>query len=201
MSRGQNLAQVDAARRDPTPRGLRDVALIRFAFRTGLRKAELLDLTADDFGSDQGHTVVTYRAKGGGEKRTKVPLALRADLQSWLDMLSALGGTADGPSPIWRGIRGPRTAQDGLPWTLTPGSLSRFGLDTVLRSRSAQAELPLFVTPHVLRATFITLALDAGASLHRVQYAAGHADPRTTERYDRKRLNLDDHATDYLGDL
>jgi len=55
------------------------------------------------------------------------------------------------------------------------------------------------VSPHTQRHTFITLALEAGTSLRRVQYAAGHADPRTTERYDRARQNLTDNATDYVA--
>jgi integrase len=39
--------------------------------------------------------------------------------------------------------------------------------------------------PHDLRHAFVTLSLDARASLRDVQNAAGHADPRTTRRYDR----------------
>lgn len=39
--------------------------------------------------------------------------------------------------------------------------------------------------PHQFRATFITEALDAGVPLHEVQAAVHHADPRTTQRYDR----------------
>ena len=54
------------------------------------------------------------------------------------------------------------------------------------------------ITPHSTRHTFITLALDAGAPLHKVQVAAGHADPRTTERYWRTQQNLDDNAVDYV---
>jgi integrase len=54
------------------------------------------------------------------------------------------------------------------------------------------------LTPHGLRATFVTLALEGGAKLHQVQYSAGHADPRTTERYQKRKLNLDDAATDYI---
>ena len=42
-------------------------------------------------------------------------------------------------------------------------------------------------SPHSLRHAFVTAALDAGASLRDVQDAAGHADPRTTRRYDRSR--------------
>jgi site-specific recombinase XerD len=59
-------------------------------------------------------------------------------------------------------------------------------------------EVAAAVSPHSLRHTFITIALEAGASLRRVQYAAGHADPRTTERYDRARENLSDNAADYV---
>jgi len=40
-----------------------------------------------------------------------------------------------------------------------------------------------------MRATFITTALDNGASLEDVQRAAGHADPSTTKLYDRRGYN------------
>jgi site-specific recombinase XerD len=51
------------------------------------------------------------------------------------------------------------------------------------------------VTPHSLRHSFITAALDAGVALRDVQEAASHADPRTTMRYDRARHSLDRYAT------
>ena len=54
------------------------------------------------------------------------------------------------------------------------------------------------ITPHSTRHTFITLALDGGAALHRVQVAAGQADSRTTECYWRTLENLDDNAVDYI---
>ena len=43
--------------------------------------------------------------------------------------------------------------------------------------------------------TAITAALNAGIPFRDVQDFAGHADPRTTRRYDRSRHNLDRHAT------
>ena len=55
--------------------------------------------------------------------------------------------------------------------------------------------------PYDLRHAFVTLSLDAGASLRDVQDAAGHADPRTTRRYDRARNNLDKHQTYALAGL
>jgi integrase/recombinase XerD len=57
------------------------------------------------------------------------------------------------------------------------------------------------IHPHDLRHAFVTLSLDAGASLRDVQDAAGHADPRTTRRYDRARHNLDKHPTYALAGL
>jgi integrase len=42
-----------------------------------------------------------------------------------------------------------------------------------------------------LRHGFVTLALEAGATLTDVQDAAGHAEPRTIRRYDRARHRLD----------
>lgn len=68
--------------------------------------------------------------------------------------------------------------------------------DMVSRRMLAAGLAPL--GPHSLRATFATLALRGGAKLQRVQYAMGHADPRTTERYDRSKDDLDDAAADYI---
>ena len=42
---------------------------------------------------------------------------------------------------------------------------------------------------------------EAGASLRDIQDAAGHADTRTTRRYDRARHNLDRHPTYALAGL
>ena len=41
--------------------------------------------------------------------------------------------------------------------------------------------------PEAMRHSFATLYLDAGGSLSELQEVMGHADPRTTRRYDRER--------------
>jgi len=51
----------------------------------------------------------------------------------------------------------------------------------------------------MLRHTYVTTMLDAGADLRDVQIAARHADPRTTMRYDRARNNLDRHPNYILA--
>ena len=48
---------------------------------------------------------------------------------------------------------------------------------------------------HSIRATFITTALDNGASLEDVQFAAGHADLGTTKLYDRRGYNPEKSAS------
>jgi integrase/recombinase XerD len=73
-------------------------------------------------------------------------------------------------------------------------ALRRLGRDDV-------PEKATTIHPHDLRHAFVTLSLDAGASLPDVQDAAGHADPRTTRRYDRARDNLDCHPTYALAAL
>jgi integrase/recombinase XerD len=46
-----------------------------------------------------------------------------------------------------------------------------------------------------MRATFITTALENGASLEDVQEAVGHADPSTTNLYDRRGYNPEKAAS------
>ena len=50
------------------------------------------------------------------------------------------------------------------------------------------------LSPHCLRHSAITFALDAGATVRDVQDYAGHKDPRTTRRYDHTRDSLDRNA-------
>jgi integrase len=54
-----------------------------------------------------------------------------------------------------------------------------------LRAMCLRAGVPP-VSPHDCRRTFASLSLDRGVDLATVQAAMGHADPRTTARYDRR---------------
>jgi site-specific recombinase XerD len=60
------------------------------------------------------------------------------------------------------------------------------------------AGIPRHISPHSLRHAAITNALDAGVPLRDAQILARHADPRTTEHYDRARGNLDRHRVHFL---
>jgi integrase/recombinase XerD len=65
------------------------------------------------------------------------------------------------------------------------------GAAYMVRRVARHAGITKTLSPHSLRHGFVTLALEAGATLTDVQDAAGHVDPRTTRRYDRARHRLD----------
>jgi integrase/recombinase XerD len=75
--------------------------------------------------------------------------------------------------------------------TGTGGRLFAADVWRVMRRLAAQAGLPEDLTSHLgpeaMRRSFATLYLDAGGSLSDLQEVMGHADPRTTRRYDRAR--------------
>jgi integrase/recombinase XerD len=73
--------------------------------------------------------------------------------------------------------------------------MDRYAADRSVKRMARRAGITKRISPHRLRHSFITAALDAGVPRRDVQEAASHADPRTTMRYDRARPSLDRHAT------
>ena len=54
------------------------------------------------------------------------------------------------------------------------------------------------LSPHDLRRTAITKALDQGLSYRQVQLMSGHKDPKTVMRYDHGRENLEQNAVNFI---
>jgi len=77
-------------------------------------------------------------------------------------------------------------------------SYVRQEIAALLRTLCNRAGVQTRLTPHGLRATFITLALNDGVALRDVQEAARHADPRTTRLYDRDAGALSRHPVHRL---
>jgi integrase/recombinase XerD len=195
--------------------GLRDYVLILLLLRTGIRRSEAAALTLADLTLNQGHYIATIRHGKGDKRRTaKVPVdvwreitvytdALRArhkeDLQRELETLSN-GADVEQQRAIEERHR--IALGDPLFVSFRRGDhptrrpMGDKAIETQVKAYAEKLSLPL--TPHGLRATFITLALEHNAKLQQVQYAAGHRDPRTTERYQGRKLNLDDNAVDYV---
>jgi integrase len=55
------------------------------------------------------------------------------------------------------------------------------------------------ISPHDLRRTAITKALDQGLTYRQVQMMTGHKDPKTVMRYDHGRENLEQNAVNFLN--
>jgi integrase/recombinase XerD len=143
-------------------------ALIGLLVLNGLRISEALGADVRDYGHDRGHRVLRVVRKGG--KAARIPLAppvVRA-LDAYLD------GRTSGPLFL---------AADGTSRYPYQSAFSQ------VRRLAHAAGIPAAdrITPHSLRHSFATEALPLGAPLQDVQDALGHADPRTTRRYDRNR--------------
>jgi len=67
-------------------------------------------------------------------------------------------------------------------------------VDVILKRYARPLGLGGRYSAHSMRATFITRALENGASLEEVQRAAGHAAPDTTKLYDRRGINREKSA-------
>jgi site-specific recombinase XerD len=68
---------------------------------------------------------------------------------------------------------------------ISPRRLSGQGIWHILKKRGDEAGVESFA-PHDLRRSCITDLLTEGADIFVVQQLAGHADPKTTMRYDRR---------------
>ncbi len=75
--------------------------------------------------------------------------------------------------------------------TASGARVDRGAVWRLLRRLAVAAGIPVKMSPHVLRHTCATLARDAGARLEDVQEQLGHADARTTRRYDHGGQRLD----------
>ena len=151
----------------------RDHALACLLALNGLRVSEALGADIGDMGLERGHHTLRIIRKGG--KTELIPMAPRTARTVYL----AVGDREDGPIFL---------NSDG-------GRMDRHHAARVVRRLAKRAGIDKNISPHSLRHSFITAALDAGVPLRDVQEAASHADPRTTMRYDRARRSLDRHAT------
>ncbi|HKP54294.1 MAG TPA: tyrosine-type recombinase/integrase [Chloroflexia bacterium] len=183
---------------------LRDAALLHLLIGTGLRRSELASSKLADLQVQGGHNVLVVIGKGNKRRVVKLTHPVVTDIHTWLVAAARGHVTTAGQfmpsdpmlpvfSPIKRVGRGKEAH-----WEATTQALSAWGVWNVVTRRIVEAGLEVDTSPHGLRATFITLALEAGATISRVQDAAGHKDPRTTDRYRRRKASLDDNAADYV---
>ena len=103
--------------------------------------------------------------------------------------------------PVLRVIEACRGQRTEGPLVLRPTSgkpIDRRDVYRMVLRIAKAAQIPRHISPHSLRHAAITNTLDAGVPLRDAQVLARHADPRTTQHYDRARGNLDRHGVHFL---
>ncbi len=170
---GLSAEEVDALLARAAEAGERTRAVLTLLADLGLRVGELCGLDLGDLGWERGHRTVRFVGKGGKHRRRALTPGATAALDDYL----LVRGTEDGP----------------LFATSTGGRLDRHAVYRLVRRVAAEAGIAEAdrLSPHSLRHAFATTARSEGVPLEDVQDAMGHADPRTTRRYDRDRHNLD----------
>lgn len=174
-------ALLAAAQADTSPTAARNRAVVALLADLGLRVGELVSLNLDDLGFERGHRSVRFVGKGGRARRRALTPGTAYAVDAYLAERAAAQHVTV-PE-----LTGP------LLVTATGGRLDRHSVFRLVRRLARTAGIPAWakLSPHSLRHAFATTARAEGVPLEDVQDAMGHADPRTTRRYDRDRHNLD----------
>lgn len=152
----------------------RDRVLILLLLRLGLRREEACELRADAVQAapaSEGGLVLDLVRKGDRHEALLVPLDVGDELVAYVERWGLVGylflSCPLGVAPAAFAAAKPMRPDD-VTWAVRSRTHAAFGTR---------------LGPHVLRHTFVTSALDAGAALHEVQRYVGHESPATTERY------------------
>ena len=156
--------------------GARDRAVLELFYGGGIRLSELVGLNLSSLDLEEG----MVRVLGKGRKERLVPIGrlalegLRNFLQQRAEFLLELDITQVDAGALFLNGRGKRLSKR------TVQRIVRRYLDRVTGE-----ELPVggSLSPHLLRHSFATHLLDAGADLHAVKELLGHATLTTTQVY------------------
>jgi integrase/recombinase XerD len=174
---GLDRDEARAFLRAATEAGPRDAFLARLLLTNALRVSEVCACDVADLETERGYRVLRVLGKGG--KRATIPLM--AGTVEMLDLY--LAGRTSGPLVL---------DADGR-------RLDRHDVARIVTRLAHRAGITKRLSPHSLRHTAITGALDANVPLRDVQDLARHADPKTTRRYDRAKNNLERNAAHQLA--
>lgn len=149
------------------PLAWRDRAMLEFAYASGVRVSELVDLPLRHLSLDEGFALVF----GKGSKERIVPIGRRAvaALSLYIREVRPRLERGGGEGRVFLNARGK--------------PLTRMGVWKILRGHVERAGITKPVSPHTLRHSFATHLLEGGADLVAVQEMLGHADISTTQVY------------------
>lgn len=154
-------------------------------FNLGLRRSELINIKLFQFFEDRGHMVL--RIHGKGDKVRLVPLNafVQSEIQNYLHHLKDQGVEMGGEDYL---LQTEITRKNDRP--MDGSTIYR-----VIERYAQSLGINKAVSPHSCRATVISHLLDTQLTpIRDVATFAGHANITTTERYDKRRKNLDKSA-------
>jgi integrase/recombinase XerD len=155
--------------------------------RNGLRIIELQRANIGDLETRQGRKILRVRGKGRDEKDEFTILAEPSE-GALLDYLSLRKRSRD-DEPLFVGVGGRNRGGRLTRWTIRQRVTKYLIAAGVKRGR---------VTPHSLRHSFITLAIEGGATIEEAQIAARHRSIETTRRYFHEHDRLERPVEDLI---
>ena len=147
-------------------KGIRDKAMLEFAYATGMKVSEIINLDLKDV-----NLVDSYVVCNEGYSKRVVPLGRisKEALVEYLDNSRPYLLKTEDEKPLFVNIMGNR--------------LTRQGFWKIIKQYQEQAHIDKEITPHVLRHSFATHLLQNGADMRAVQTMLGHTDIASTQVY------------------
>lgn len=161
----QQLLDHDGFEAPDSPTRIRDRAVVELLYASGLRVSELVALNLGDIHFPQ-REIRVRSGKGGKERRAFFGEPAEDALRRWLTDRASWESRTD-PDALFLGVKGGRLSVRTIRYFLT-----QWGL---------RAGKPLH--PHMMRHSFATHLLEAGADIRSIQEMLGHASLATTQKY------------------
>lgn len=173
--------------------GARDYALLLLMLRTSIRVSEACGLRYSQVKWSHGRWVIKFKVKGGRERTQPIPSEVKKAIDEYLrlDRTRRSLQHSDGAEQF---IFQPHTNYRTLEFNKPLSSTMAWQIVRKWGSFTGVGKL----SPHDLRRTAITRALNQGLSYRQVQMMSGHKDPKTVMRYDHGRENLEQNAANFL---
>jgi integrase/recombinase XerD len=177
--------------------GARDHSLLLTLVRTSLRVSEVRNLRVSSIVWSHGRWTARVKVKGGRERTIPFPKDVKQAVDHYLKLDAGRRRNlhSDGDDAfIFQPIVNYRTLEFARPLSARHiGQIVNRWAWFAGLNKSKQT-----LSPHDLRRTAVTRALNLGFTYRQVQSMTGHKDIRMVVRYDHERGNLEENAINFL---